>query len=36
MIQPNSAEYFEGLFQRAGKAQSFGYAILVQAGLEGA
>ena len=33
-VQPKSAEYFEGLFRRAGKAWSLGYSIQMMAGLE--
>ena len=32
-LRPDSAQYFEGRFRRAGKAYSLGYAVEVQAGV---
>lgn len=34
LVQPDTAQYFEGLFRRAGKAWSLGYAIARMAGLQ--
>jgi len=33
LVQPETAEYFKGLFRRAGKAWSLGYAIARMADL---
>ena len=33
-LQPETAQYFEGIFRRAGKAWTLGYAIAVRAGTE--